>query len=143
MEMKRLTCISNATETGSARQAKFQYLLNHFNSLCFHMFIKFSKMVKKLLQFTTFSIVFLTCMASHCVIKDYFQIAMFKERIFIFFFYITHLQAQGKVCANSDLLGFRDHWFSTESYRGEKYFPWTFTSGRKRQGNVYYTTWVY
>lgn len=70
------------------------------------MFIRFRKTVEKSLQFPTFSIVVLICMSSQSVIKDYFQIAMFKEMILIFFFYIVHLQAWGKICACSDLLGF-------------------------------------
>ena len=102
-EAKRLPCILNATETGSSRWANFQYLLCHFNSPCFHMFIRFSKMVEKSLQFPTFSIIVLTRISSQCVIKDYFQIAMFKEMILIFFFCIVHLQAWGKICACSDI----------------------------------------
>lgn len=60
-----------------------------------HMCIRrMSNRVEKQLLFKLFSIVLSTDRSSQRVIKDCFQIAVFKENVLIVFSYIVHQQAQ-------------------------------------------------
>lgn len=55
---------------------------------------RISNRVEKQLLFKLFSIVLLNDSSSQRVIKDCFQIAVFKENVLIVFSYIAHQQAQ-------------------------------------------------
>lgn len=122
MESKRLTSFSDATHKSSSKQASFQYFLHRLNSLCFCMCIKrFSRWESDNCHL---KFALLTDMSNRCVIKDYFQIAKFKERVLIFFSSTAHQQVQ-------DIYIYI--WLATESQWEEIFFNWTLPQAGKNK----------
>ena len=119
MEAKRLTSFSNAAHKSSSKQASFQYFLHRFNSLCFCMCIKSFSRWERDNYHLRFAL--LTDMSNQCVIKDYFQIAKFKERVLIFFSSTAHQQVQDIYISDQLLNLSEKKFFLTEHYlRHEK-----------------------